>query len=188
MRWMTTSLLALALVAPVAAAPGGYGSHRGGPGFGGPGEMPGGDPQMLIDRLSRHADRMADLLDLTPDQRAAFDRLKEDSLASAKDKLEVMRTNGDELRTLLDSANPDPATVGAKVIAMHQTRNDLRDLRKSFEDQFSKLLTAEQQYAFEKLREARRFDGGKGGMGGPGGPGFGRRFDRRPPPPDAGDN
>jgi Spy/CpxP family protein refolding chaperone len=198
MRWMKTSLMTavlLATTAPVVASPGGgYGAdrHAGPPGgFGGPGEMFGGDPQTLIDRLSEHADRMADLLDLTADQRSAFDRLKQDSLDQVKTKLDAARADGDELRVLLDSSNPDPATVGAKAIALHQTRSDLRDLRKTFEDEFSKILTDQQRFAFEKLREARRFDSGPGGMhgpGGPGGPGFGRRFDRRPPPPDPGQN
>jgi len=173
MRWTLTPLLALALVAPLAAQ---RGPRPGAPGGGfGPG---GPDPAFLEQRFETRGDRIADALDLTADQRATFDSLREQHRASVEAAMETMRQSGEELRALLDGASPDATAIGQKVIAMHQLRTSLQSERESFEAEFAKTLTPEQQAAFRALQEMRPdFDGGRppvggarrhGGFGGPG--------------------
>jgi Spy/CpxP family protein refolding chaperone len=146
MRTLRTTLAALLLAAPVLAAPGGAGRHGGfGRDFG-----PGPDHS----RGARH-DRMAELLELDATQRAAFDRLRADGFDSAKPKFEQMRALHDEVRALLDAGSTDAAAIGAKVLAAHQLRNELRAERGAAEAEFVKLLSDEQRFAFEALREAR---------------------------------
>jgi len=181
MRWTLTSLLALTLVAPVAAQggprPGAPGRGFGpGPGFG-PGT--GFDPAMIEQRIDLFADRLAEALDLTSDQRATFDSLREQHRAGVRSQMERMRQSGEELRALLDSEKPDATAVGQKMIALHQIRLQLQAERQSFEAEFAKILTPEQQAALHAL-QAMRPDGGEGHgpSGGPrrggfGGPGFG---------------
>jgi len=175
MRWTMSTLLALALAAPVAAGAGEPGRGHG-PGFG-PGFGPGAlfDPEMLEERIERHAERLADALELTDAQRAAFDELREEGIGTAKTKLGEMRELGERLQALLDSASPDAAAVGAKVIALHELRQELRATRESFESEFAKLLTDEQKFAWDALRETRP------GFGEDGPRGFGMR--RHGPPP-----
>jgi hypothetical protein len=89
-----------------------------------------------------------------------------------------MRALGEELHGLLDSGSPDPAAVGERVLALHGLREELRQARESFASEFAALLTEEQRFAWEALREAR-------GPLGPDGPGFGRGYGhgRRGGPP-----
>jgi Spy/CpxP family protein refolding chaperone len=170
MRRTHSLLLATAIVAalPGVASAYGPGDRPGrGPGFG---HGPFFDAEMLEERLDRHADRMARALDLTADQRAALDALRADRLDAVRPKLERMRDLGGELRSLLDAADPDPAVVGARVIELHGLRQELRAERETFDSELAKILTDEQRFAWDALREARGF-----GHDGPGGPGFRRR-------------
>jgi len=156
-RWTVPTLLTLVLAAPALAGPGsgGYpnrGDDRRGPG--GPGPM--FDPEAMEELFDARADRIADLLHLDAEQRAAFDGLFADAKAAGRPKLDRMRQAGEELRAELDAAEPDAARVGAKVIEMHQLKGDLRAARKTIESELEKLLTEEQRFAFEALKEARK--------------------------------
>lgn len=187
LRRIVPALAALVLAAPAFAAPSSSGSSLRGPGcercFGSGGEHrrgPGGpgpmfDPERMEELLDVRADRIADLLDLSADQRAAFDAARTEALDAARPKMDRMRDLGDELRELLDGGSTDAAQVGARVIEMHQLKGELRAARQGVEAELSKLLTDEQRFAFEALREARRDGRGPHGFErGPGhGPGFG---------------
>jgi Spy/CpxP family protein refolding chaperone len=166
LRWTAPTLVALivgGLAAPASAAPGPRGYPERGPGGGpcfherlgdrGPDAM--FDPEMMAEMFDARADRIAEILDLTADQRAAFEKLRTDALDAARPQLERMRQAGSELRELLDAGSSDAAQVGARMIEMHQLRGELRATRKSVEAELSKLLTSEQRFAFEALKEAR---------------------------------
>lgn len=179
-RWTVPALLALVLATPALAGPGpgGYPRHgddRRGPG--GPGPM--FDPEAMDELLDARADRIAELLDLTADQRAAFDKAIADGRDAARPRMDRMRQVGDALRAELDSSAPDPAAVGAKVIEMHQLRSELREARKMVEADLEKLLTDEQRFAFEALKESRKGSHDRRGPGRRGGPGG---WDAPPPP------
>jgi Spy/CpxP family protein refolding chaperone len=170
MRSIVPALVALTLAAPALAGPGGPGgpggARRGGPGGAGL------DPDLLFDQFDRRADRLAELLDLSSEQRAAFDQLRDHAYESARPKLDRMRTAGEALRALLDTASPDAAAVGAKVIELHRTKGELKALREGVERDLVALLDEEQKIAFETLEKARprgprhRF-GHHGGFGPP---------------------
>jgi Spy/CpxP family protein refolding chaperone len=141
------------------------------------------DPGRFEEHLDERAERIADLLDLTDDQRRAFDELRSRSFDGVRPKFERMRTLGEELRDLLDGASPEPAAVGAKVIALHELREELGAARDAFESELDKLLTDEQRFAFDALRKARRDFESRGprDFGHGPGPGFGHDFDEPPP-------
>jgi Spy/CpxP family protein refolding chaperone len=170
MRRLVLVFATLALASPAFAA------HD----FGG--REPRFEPGRFEERLDARADRVAGLLDLTDDQRASFEALRARSLSGARAKLARMHDLGEELRALLDAAAPDATQVGAKAIALHRLREELRAGRESFEAEVAEILTAEQRFAFEALREAR----GELEERGPGGFRPRHRFergDRRPEPP-----
>jgi len=144
------------------------------------GRAPRFDAGRLEERLEERSDRVADLLDLSADQRASFESLRERSLLDARAKMERMHELGDELRTLLDAAAPDATEVGAKAIALHRLREELSAGRDAFAAEVAKILTAEQRFAFEALQEAR----GEFEDRGPFRPRLRfERGDRRPEPP-----
>lgn len=177
MRWTVCTLAALSLAAPALAGPPGRG------GFGGPGGRPGGfgDPEAMEERMDQRAERMAELLDLTADQKAAFDKLRGDEFERAKPKLERMRAAHEELRGLLDADTTDAARVGALVIETHQLKGELKAAKDAVEAELVKLLDDEQRFAFEALQESRKGGHDRRGKGhrGPGGRGG---WDAPPPP------
>jgi len=153
------ALLAIAIPA-LAGQPGRPGPFRG----------PGGpDLEGLDERLDQRAERLADALDLTAEQRAAFDQLRGDAMAAAEPKIERMRAAGEELRGLLDAGTSDATAVGNLVIEVHRLRGELRASREEVEQGLEALLTDAQKLAFDAVREIRprprRFAGE-----GPGGP------------------
>jgi Spy/CpxP family protein refolding chaperone len=200
MRWTCTPLLALALAVPAVAQPGPGRAGAPGPGFeyGRGGSF---DTGLLAERLEHRSDRLAYALDLTTDQRAAFDRLRDQRIAEVKTLADQLRATDAELNVMLDAPQPEAAAVGQKLIALHEMHARMKGERRSFDAELLKILTPEQQAvynALERLR-AERPEGmmtmRRGGMmmrGGDmmrhGAPGawHGRRDDA-PPPPDDGD-
>lgn len=172
MKKAASFLLALALPALAAPALAGQAGRPGpqfGPGgFGGPMDF-----DALDERIEMRADRLADALDLTDDQRAAFTQLREEAMAAAQPKIERMRAGGEELRGLLDGGSQDAAAVGNLVLEMHRLRTELRASRDQVMSGLEALLTDTQKAALRAVQETRprgpRFGGERGG--GPGGPG-----------------
>ncbi len=173
MRWKHPMIFTLVAALPAIAAAQ--------PGPGGWGHRAGFDPGRMEDRMDDRAEHLAKLLDLTPEQQAAFEKARDEGMSAARANLDKARLLGDELRVLLDGDRPDAAAVGAKVIELHQLRQQMRVTRANAEAELEKLLTTEQRFAFRALRELReeRFEGGPGfGHG----PGFGRGPGGPPPP------
>jgi Spy/CpxP family protein refolding chaperone len=169
MRVAISTLLVLALAAPAVAGAGQHGPGRG-PGFG---AEPGAGFEGFVER---RGERLAEALDLTAEQRAAFDQMRADGVAAAQPRLAEMRQLGGELRALLDAGSDDAAAVGAKVLAIHRLRGELRAERERFESEFAKLLDDQQRFAWQAMRENRP------GRGPGRHDGFGRRLG--PPPAD----
>ena len=172
-------LALLALAAPAFAIPDHGGrSADGPPCFEGPGGWATRDPGMIEDRRDERAERIADLLDLTEDQRAAFDKLRGDAFESARPKLDQLRSAHEELCRLLDSGSNDAQAVGSKMIEIRRLREELKATKDGVESELVKLLDSSQKFAFDALKEARhdfeerRFDRGFDRFGD-------RRWDRR---------
>jgi Spy/CpxP family protein refolding chaperone len=112
-------------------------------------------------------EHLAAALNLTDAQKASAKQLHTELWAKAQPLMTKMRQQHDELKTLLDGANPDAAEIGQKVIAAHDTRNQLKALHEDFANRFSALLNADQKAKFQEMRQ--QFEHGPGaGMGHPG--------------------
>lgn len=157
MKRVILLITAAALVAalPLAAQPPAAG---GGPGAG---EAFGAAP-----RLHR---ALAAFLELTEEQIEAARALRTEARAEAEPLITQLRRQGEALRALLDSANPDPAAVGQAILTLHELKGELRALRESYEADFEALLTPEQLDRFEAFKAAMRaLRHGRAGRRGPG--------------------
>lgn len=133
-----TALLALAAL-PALAGPRGEGHGRGGRehGFG----------RILPP---------ASYLDLTADQKAAVDKLRDETKAKVQPLFESQRSKRQELRGLLDGATPDPTAVGNLTIAMHETTQQIKSALDAARVSFEALLTPEQKTKYDNFRELRQ--------------------------------
>lgn len=109
----------------------------------------------------RHAERLTRALDLTDAQQATLQSLQATLGETIRPLFESMRTTREALEALLDSANPDPAAVGAKAIALHQTKASMKGAHETFEEGIVSMLTETQRAQYEALREVRP-DRGRG--------------------------
>lgn len=134
-----TALLALAAL-PALAGPHGEGHGRGGREHGGLGRLL----------------PPASYLDLTTDQQAAVDRLRDETKAKVQPLFESQRQKRQELRGLLGGAKPDPLAVGNLTIAMHQTTQQIKSALDAARVSFEAMLTAEQKTKYDNFRELRQ--------------------------------
>jgi zinc resistance-associated protein len=148
-KWtmITLGLLSVAAVATTAMA---YGPGRG-PGYG-PLGGPGGQG---INRL-----------DLTTEQMAKINKLRESHFNETKALRDQMTTKRDALRKLWLEANPDQAKITAAQKELNVIRDQMQDKMTAFRLEANKVLTPEQK---EKAVFYRGTNAGRGGMmAGPG--------------------
>lgn len=105
-------------------------------------------------------EHLASVLNLTDAQKASAKQLHADLMAKAQPLMTKMRQQHEELKTLLSGTNPDATEIGQKVIAAHDTRNQLKALHEDFANRFSALLNADQKAKFQEMRQ--RFEHGPG--------------------------
>jgi Spy/CpxP family protein refolding chaperone len=67
-----------------------------------------------------------------------------------------LRARNHDLRTLLDSREPIPDTVGRAVIARHSLKNQLRALRENLQVDIVAKLTPEQKQKLEQMKAGRQ--------------------------------
>lgn len=169
--------------------PGGFGGERGnGPGMRGPdGHGPSNHGPSNHGPGGFLSRRVAEYLELTDEQIAAAKQIKEDLRAEIEPLHEQAQTQHQALRDLLDTDNPDAATVGQLVIDSHATREQVRAAGDNAKAAFVALLTPEQLELWENLKNVRdsfgpgrgHFRGGPGAESGPrhrGPHGGGERF------------
>jgi len=128
-------------------------------GPGGPGMMHGG---MHGPISAEHVEHMARALDLTDEQKATAKQIHHEIFAKAQPLFEQHRQQMDELETLLDGANPDPAEVGRKAIAAHATHNQIKALHEDAFARFKAILTPDQLEKLNKMREQHGPEDGEG--------------------------
>jgi len=161
---LVVALAAVAVAGLSAQAIGGRGNRaQQGPRAGGPGGPP-------FERA----------LQLTDAQRTSLQTLREKEREAIKPLAEQARPLRERLREAVDSS-ADATTVGQLVLDIHSIEKQIQEIRKSYREQFTALLTAEQKQKLETLESL--MGPGRGGRGrGPGGPGFGPPpFDGPPP-------
>jgi Spy/CpxP family protein refolding chaperone len=174
---MTKRTVAVAAVFALALAPGafaqrGAGVHGLGAGWGRPaGAMMGPGSGFGARRVAV----LTQVLDLTQDQLAAWQPLRDQAQAAIKPLLDQMRQIGSDVRSALDAGGADPATIGAKMIAVHDLRTKIKAARDAEETAFRGLLTDAQKAKLDVLEQLRRSMGPGRGIGramGPGAQGF----------------
>jgi Spy/CpxP family protein refolding chaperone len=110
-----------------------------------------------------HEEMMAKALDLTADQTAAAKKLHAELLAKAQPLMTQHHQQMDEIKTLLDGANPDATEIGQKTITAHATGQQLKSMHEDFMTRFSALLTADQKAKLQQMEQAHHdhapFDG-----------------------------
>lgn len=126
-------------------------------------------------------ERMARVLNLSDDQKTAFQKALEQQRPQMQALHLQVRDNRRKLEEALKGDNPDPAVVGQLVIQGHALMKQGEGLREQSSQALRGLLTPDQQTKFDALQSLRQ-GGGFGPMGGLGGHG---RWGKRPGPPPA---
>ena len=129
-------------------------------------------------------ERMARVLNLSDDQKTAFQKALEQQRPQMQALHQQLRDNHRKLEDALKSDNPDPAVVGQLVIQGRALMKQGEGLREQASQALRGLLTPDQQTKFDALQSLRQ-GGGFGPMGAPGGFGHGRRggWGKQPPAP-----
>lgn len=147
---------------PDGAGPGAPGPHGLFAPESGPGGGRGMDHGFPLSRIAR-------FLDLSESQLEQARSLHEELVAAARPLHEDARRLHEELRGLLNGDAPDPAAVGARVLEIHEIREQGRLLRQELEADFSALLTPAQRERWDLLKDLRSLQHGPrhGRRGGP---------------------
>lgn len=139
-RFLTLALCAaLALGAAALWAQPGFHHKRG----------PGG----MMAAHAEHFEFIARALDLTDEQKAAAQKIHQETFAKAGPLMEQHRQQMEEIHTLLEGDNPDATLIGQKMIAAHATGEQLKALHEEAMSRFSALLNADQQAKLKKFQE-----------------------------------
>lgn len=148
---LLVALLALPFLSPTALAqpPAAPGDGPGGPGFG-PRGAHGAHGGGLFGNLGF----LVRFLDLTEEQQAQVQALRENLRQNSALLREESRALRQDLRTALDAEAPDATEVGELAIALHGQRQELRQLRDQAIADFEALLTQEQLESFQQLKES----------------------------------
>jgi Spy/CpxP family protein refolding chaperone len=132
---------------------------RGRPGFGAAGHGPGRGGMHRFEAL-------ADYLELTAEQRDAWQAAHEAHKADIEPLFEQLRANHDALRSATESE--DALAIGNAILAAQDLRGELESAHESLQADLVALLTAEQRDRYEALEAARELRGPRGARRGPG--------------------
>jgi Spy/CpxP family protein refolding chaperone len=113
---------------------------------GGPGMMGGAD---------RHLEWLSDELELTAEQQNAAKALHKGVRDEVEAIFDQQRDIHEAIGDMLDSANPDPAALGQKMIEGHALHAKMEAIHDKLRSEFKVLLTPEQQKKFEAIESDR---------------------------------
>ncbi len=99
-------------------------------------------PQVLVRALSLTAAQTATLRTLATAARTAIQPIGVE-----------IKALSEQIRTALDSANPDACAVGALVVSRYGKYEQIEDVLQDFDDDFSAILTPEQLLKYETLKD-----------------------------------
>lgn len=101
------------------------------------------------------AQRVADYLELTEEQRDAWRELITQFHETVTPIMEEIKSLEQELASALGSdAEPDPTYIGQLVIQIHTLREEVRMHRENYQEGFLNLLTEEQVAKYEAVLDA----------------------------------
>ncbi len=143
MKKGTATTLSMILVMATVFLSSGIAAAQGFGGRGGGSQVP---SQRLLERLG--------ITD--PVQLEGINQLVEDGKAALGILREEQKEFRQQLRTLLESEDPDPAEVGNKVIWARDVGADIRTVREGIRAEFEANLTADQLTAWEEFNSNRQ--------------------------------
>jgi Spy/CpxP family protein refolding chaperone len=109
-----------------------------------------GGPGMMGD-ADRHIEWLADELELTADQQNAAKALHKGVRDDVEAIMDQQREIHEAIGDMLDSANPDPAALGQKMIEAHALHARMEAIHDKLRAEFKALLTAEQQKKLDAI-------------------------------------
>jgi Spy/CpxP family protein refolding chaperone len=123
------------------------------------------------------------VLDLTGEQQAAAQTLREQEFEAIRPLMERARPAQELLRALLESeTQPEAAAVGEQVLAINAIVKEMKGVRETYHEKFKALLTDDQRAKLDGLESRMRPPHALGPMG-PGLPLFFTLPVPPPPPP-----
>ncbi len=125
----------------------------------GPGKM---NVEQQEERMDRHHEFMKVALDLTEEQEAQLETLREKHQTERQAMRETMRASREELRAMSHSQDFDEKAFRAKARASADLQTDMHASRNQHKQEMLALLTPEQQEKAEKLWELHQEKRGKG--------------------------
>lgn len=128
----------------IAMAGGPHFKHMGGPA----GEAGARGPHVMFEHTISH---MTEQLALTDEQTQATKKLHEGAKAKMAPLMEQHHQQMEAVHSLLDSGTASATEIGEKMIAAHETGNQLRAVHAELRESFAALLTAEQRAKLEEL-------------------------------------
>jgi Spy/CpxP family protein refolding chaperone len=118
-----------------------------------PGPPPPGGP--------RH-DRLADLLQLTADQKAAWASARKDFETATQPLREKEQATHEQLETALDAASPDPTAIGNLMLSIKAIHDQIRTAHEALDQKLASVLTPDQKAKFDAFLAARKAEGPHG--------------------------
>ncbi len=106
------------------------------------------DPTQAI---AMQASRIAEILQLTPDQKVQFDSIHQELASTVKPLFDQSKAAHDQLRALLDAANPDVAAIGTQALAAHNLEKQIAAAHHAAIQKVTAILTSEQKAKFEVI-------------------------------------
>lgn len=106
--------------------------------------------------------RLKEYLSLTDTQVVEITTLLKKHQETAFPLRQQIRSANQELRTALDTPEPNPQAIGQLIIAKRDLRKQLRAINARLTAAIGTLLTTEQKQKFQQLRERRGRRGGRG--------------------------
>ncbi len=100
-------------------------------------------------------EHMSEVLELSDTQREQAGAILAEAQSIGESEREAMRTQREQLKTLLDAGTADKAAVGELVIDLHQRRQAMRARHDQVRSEIRRLLTPEQQQKMDLIEELR---------------------------------
>ncbi len=106
--------------------------------------------------ILRNARALARYLKLTPAQIETAKQLAQTLHNTTKPLYQQIEPLAEQRRSQLEEASPDACAVGNTVVEIDALRDQIRDAREEFDEDFSAILTPEQLAKYEALKDAAR--------------------------------
>ncbi|HEV7672278.1 MAG TPA: periplasmic heavy metal sensor [Thermoanaerobaculia bacterium] len=112
----------------------------------------GGDNKAIAEFI-QHPQVLVRALHLTAAQTATLRTLATAARTAIRPIGNEIKDLSEQIRTALESANPDACAVGALLVSRHGKYEDVEALLQGFDDDFSAILTPDQLTRYEALKD-----------------------------------